>query len=163
MFPADIEDETKSRHGCLLSIILNRSKGMEEMCIRDRCYIIAPPEVKRAARTRSARDRAGSCTVRNILGRRCTLCRLCRLIRLLCSASCRTKCHHRAEHQCYCSLLHIQIPFLFPLLANSVSPTLTLVSYHISLKKGSRQAKLSQMFQIQDCFFAESMLQLNAV
>ena len=30
MFPADIEDETKSRHGCLLSIILNRSKGMEE-------------------------------------------------------------------------------------------------------------------------------------
>ena len=30
-------------------------------------------------------------------------------------------------------------------------------------KKGSRQAKLSQMFQIQDCFFAESMLQLNAV
>ena len=30
MLPADIEDETKSRHGCLLSIILNRSKGMEE-------------------------------------------------------------------------------------------------------------------------------------
>ena len=106
----------------------------------------------------------GNRTVCDALGRRCALCRLRRRrISVLCSASCCTKCHHSAKHQCYCSLLHIQIPFLFPLLANSVSPTLTLVSYHIFLKKGSRQAKLSQMFQIQDCFFAESMLQLNAV